>query len=616
MSVKRSIFSLALVLVFLVAMVSKSSASVTRVVVMNKAQCPSDTVNFPCYTNLSDAINAAFSGEAIVVQPGTYTGNFIIDKNISSISGTEVGTTFISGGGSGTALTIGSVSGNIAIKRLSFVNASTGILAQNSPSVTIANCIFEVGPSNTAIQLVSSSNAVIYNNVFYQDLNGIVSDGTLVNIKNNIFSSQLATAMSSNIDITNILNNLFINCNSIGPATISFDPGDIANYKGNLRDQDPRFVNIASADPTQRDFHLEAGSPCIDTGSTSVGVDSVDNTLPDMGVYGGPDADTIPFRVSGVSATTSATTIDLSWAANNAYTVAGYRIYYGSASGVYNGTGATEGASPITVPTGTAATTFSLSGLSSAVTPSTPTLLSVSPINEGLVLTWTAASGATGYKIYFGLTSTPSTSIAVSNVNSYTLSGLTNGQTYYVSVSAISQAIYFIAVTAIDKAGSASYSPGVSHESDYSSEVTAGSGEAQESPLSNMLSDFPEALVPYPNLPETHQGCFIATAAYGYYSAPQVQALRNFRDRFLLTNGIGKAFVEWYYTYGPSAATWLNEHPQYKPLIRAALLPAIGLALFMTQTTLALRLALMSIMLCMTLYALYRKRLSRSGGPR
>jgi hypothetical protein len=401
MSVKRSIFSLALVLVFLVAMVSKSSASVTRVVVMNKAQCPSDTVNFPCYTNLSDAINAAFSGEAIVVQPGTYTGNFIIDKNISSISGTEVGTTFISGGGSGTALTIGGVSGNIAIKRLSFVNASTGILAQNSPSVTIANCIFEVGPSNTAIQLVSSSNAVIYNNVFYQDLNGIVSDGTLVNIKNNIFSSQLATAMSSNIDITNILNNLFINCNSIGPATISFDPGDVANYKGNLRDQDPRFVNIASADPTQRDFHLEAGSPCIDTGSTSVGVDSVDNTLPDMGVYGGPDADTIPFRVSGVSATTSATTIDLSWAANNAYTVAGYRIYYGSASGVYNGTGATEGASPITVPTGTAATTFSLSGLSSAVTPSTPTLLSVAPINEGLVLTWTAASGATGYKIYF-----------------------------------------------------------------------------------------------------------------------------------------------------------------------------------------------------------------------
>jgi hypothetical protein len=323
-----------------------------------------------------------------------------------------------------------------------------------------------------------------------------------------------------------------------------------------------------------------------------------------------------PFRVSGVSAVTSATTIDLSWAANNAYTVAGYRIYYGSASGVYNGTGATEGASPITVPTGTAATTFSLSGLSSAVTPSTPTLLSIAPVNEGLVLTWTAASGATGYKIYYGLASTPSTSIAVGNVTSHTLSGLTNGQTYYVFVSAISQAFYFIAVTAIDKAGSASYSPGVSHESDYSSEVTAGSGEAQESPLSNMLSDFPEALVPYPNLPDTHQGCFIATAAYGYYSAPQVQALRIFRDQFLLTNGIGRAFVEWYYTYGPSAATWLNEHPQYKPLVRAALLPAIGLALFMTQTTLALRLALLSIMLCMTLYALYRKWLWRSGGPR
>ncbi len=614
MPVKPTILALSAVVVFFMAIISNADATVTRVVVTNQAQCPTDTVNFPCYTNLADAINAAFSGEAIVVMPGTYTGNFIINKAISSISGIETGTTFISGGGSGTALTIGSIAGNIAVKRLSFVNASTGIMAQNSPSVTMTSNIFEVGPSNTAIQLVSSSNAVISNNVFYQDLNGIISDGTLVNVKNNIFSSQLATAMSSNIDITNILNNLFINCNSIGPATISFDPGDVANYKGNLRDQDPQFVNIAPADPTQRDFHLEAGSPCINTGSTSVGVDSVDNTLPDMGVYGGPDADTIPFRVSGVSAATSSTTIDVSWAPNNAYTVAGYRIYYGSASGVYNGTEATEGSSPITVPTGTAATTFTLSGLSSAVTPSTPTLLSIAPVNGGLVLTWTSAPGATGYIIHYGLTSTPSTSIAVGNVTSYTLSGLTNGQTYYVYVSAISQAIFFIAVTAIDNAGSTSYSPGVSHESDFSSEVTAGSGAVQESPLSNLLSDFPEALVPYPNLPNTHSGCFIATAAYGYYSAPQVQALRNFRDRFLLTNGAGRAFVEWYYTYGPAAATWLNEHPQYKPLIRAALLPAIGLALFMTQTSPALRLALMTIMLCIILYALYRKRLSRSGG--
>jgi len=130
------------------------------------------------------------------------------------------------------------------------------------------------------------------------------------------------------------------------------------------------------------------------------------------------------------------------------------------------------------------------------------------------------------------------------------------------------------------------------------------------------LHDFPEALVAYPNLPNTSQGCFIATAAYGFYSAPEVQALRNFRDQFLLTNAPGNAFVSWYYSHGPAAAVWLNEHPQCKPLVRAALLPAIAMALFMTQTSQALKIVLIVFMLCIVIYTFYRRRLSRSGGLR
>ena len=616
MPAKLATLLLSSVFIFLVSIVPKPAAAVTRVVVSNTAQCPSDTVNFPCYTNLTAAITAALSGDAIELQPGTYTGNFLINQNITSIYGNDTATTFISTGGSGTALTLSNITGNIAVRRISFVSASTGVLVQNSPSVTITNNIFDVGSGNTAIQLTSSANAVINNNAFFQSANGIVSDSALVNIANNIFSSQLSTAISSNIGITEILNNLFFNCNSIGPTTISFNSSDTVNYKGNLKNEDPLFANVAPADMSKRDFHLQAGSPCIHTGNTSVGLNSVDNTTADMGAYGGPTADTIPFQVQGVNAVTAATTINLSWNANNAYTVAGYRVYYGSASRTYNGTGATEGPSPITVPTGTAATTFILDGLASSVTPSTPTLLYTSPVNGGLVLTWTAAAGATGYKVYYGLTSMPTASISVGNVTNYTLSGLVNDQTYYIYVSAISQAIYYIAVTAIDEAGSASYSPGVTHESDYSSEVTVSSGAVMESALSNMLSDFPEALVPYPDLPNTSQGCFIATAAYGFYSAPQVQALRKFRDRFLLTNDLGYAFVDWYYTHSPATVAWLTENPQYKPLVRAALLPVIGIALLMTQTSQALKIVLIVFVLCFIMYAFYRQRLSRSGGLR
>ena len=46
-------------------------------------------------------------------------------------------------------------------------------------------------------------------------------------------------------------------------------------------------------------------------------------------------------------------------------------------------------------------------------------------------------------------------------------------------------------------------------------------------------------------------GCFIATAAYGSIMHPYVKELRKFRDTYLLTNYMGKVFVDLYYEYSP-----------------------------------------------------------------
>jgi len=71
-------------------------------------------------------------------------------------------------------------------------------------------------------------------------------------------------------------------------------------------------------------------------------------------------------------------------------------------------------------------------------------------------------------------------------------------------------------------------------------------------------------------------GCFIATAAYGSQVEPHVKVLREFRDRFLLTNTLGKAFVDLYYTYSPPAEEFIASHDPLRLMVRWSLLPLVG----------------------------------------
>ncbi|MBI4824805.1 MAG: InlB B-repeat-containing protein [Nitrospirae bacterium] len=70
-------------------------------------------------------------------------------------------------------------------------------------------------------------------------------------------------------------------------------------------------------------------------------------------------------------------------------------------------------------------------------------------------------------------------------------------------------------------------------------------------------------------------GCFIATAAYGSYLDPEVMALRNFRDSYLLTNYIGKAFVSFYYKNSPPIADYISRHDSLRVTTRIALTPVV-----------------------------------------
>jgi hypothetical protein len=114
------------------------------------------------------------------------------------------------------------------------------------------------------------------------------------------------------------------------------------------------------------------------------------------------------------------------------------------------------------------------------------------------------------------------------------------------------------------------------HETDYEVEITAidlcqGQSDPVAAGLKTTSIDF-----------TTVPPCFIATAAYGSPLADEIWALRRFRDRYLMTNPAGRAFVDAYYSVGPHAADIIVEHPWMRTTTRVLLTPLVAFARYLT----------------------------------
>jgi hypothetical protein len=77
--------------------------------------------------------------------------------------------------------------------------------------------------------------------------------------------------------------------------------------------------------------------------------------------------------------------------------------------------------------------------------------------------------------------------------------------------------------------------------------------------------------------------------------APQIQILRDFRDQYLLTNPVGKALEDFYYQISPPIAEFITEHPALKPVVRAGLVPAVGMSAVVVNTTPAEKAAIVGL---------------------
>ncbi len=546
-TVRGQRFSLIVILVFLTLFWTSSVGAVVRNV-------PGD------FGSIQDAINGSDVNDTIIVERGTYNEVLIVNKNGLTIRGRETAQTFIDPGSANTAISIDGLS-NVTIANFTFINAKTGVSVSGiNNTISIENNVFDVGTANTGVEIVNTFlGGIIDNNTFHRNNTAVLSSLTDANIRNNIFFGN-STAIQTIDNPQNVTFNCF------------FGNADNGSVGANEVTGNPLLVN-----PGARDFHLQTNSPCIDEGT---GTDIIDGTVADIGAYGGNLADKFPFPTPQPSATDTSPSpsgpfsINMSWAANTAYLVAGYDVYYGTAPGVYNGADAAEGTSPI--PAGNV-TGFSLTNLSpSPGTPSTPTLISVAPSNQTLSLEWSAAAQASSYRVLYGVASVNENTINVGNVTKYDLGGLENGTTYLVSIQAIAQQTYYLATKVYDNTGNR-------NTSTFSAEQSIAIGPTNESALSNTMSGLPEAVLAFPNLP--NEGCFIATAAYGADHAPELTILREFRDEVLLTNRAGHLLVAMYYRYSPPVAAVIADYPWLKALVRALLLPIVIVAVFILQAS-------------------------------
>jgi chitodextrinase len=104
--------------------------------------------------------------------------------------------------------------------------------------------------------------------------------------------------------------------------------------------------------------------------------------------------------------------------------------------------------------------------------------------------------------------------------------------------------------------------------------------------------------------------CFIATAAFGSPMAPQVQWLREFRDRYLASFEWGRKFIEFYNTHSPSLAETIRGHEGLRAGVRLLLWPTVGLAWFVVKTSFMAKWGTM-LGLMFVIYATYSWRRSR-----
>ena len=176
----------------------------------------------------------------------------------------------------------------------------------------------------------------------------------------------------------------------------------------------------------------------------------------------------------------------------------------------------------------------------------------------------TPANGATSVAVSVAITATFSKAMDASTINTGTF--LLNDDATHITGT-----VKYSGVTA-------TFTPttNLDYDTEYTAIITTGAKDLAGNALQG---DYQWSFTTESGTHTNGDGgsCFIATAAYGTAMEPQVKVLRDFRDRFLINNVVGKLFVGLYYAYSPPVADFIANHDTLRAFVRWSLLPVVGM---------------------------------------
>jgi parallel beta-helix repeat protein len=239
------------------------------------------------FLRLQQAINSASVGDVILVSPGTYDEQLIVDKQVR-ILGIDPVVCKVVYSGSGTAIVFRNGSQNAQVMRLSITSLSgNGILCEAGSHPTIKNNVV-AGNGGEGIRVDNTSATVLNNTIMSNRNNGIYIEGEYTS-SNTIAGNIIASNLNDGVRWYEVLQTPAIDYNNVwGNGRYGYSKGQYSDRPSTPSSDismNPQFVNA-----TGGDYRLQPTSPCINAGWDSSVYADLDGSRNDMGAYGGPDA--------------------------------------------------------------------------------------------------------------------------------------------------------------------------------------------------------------------------------------------------------------------------------------------------------------------------------------